>query len=97
MHTLGPWRWIYEKEPGFDDEPIALVGPSGEVCRFCDEAPYISPGLPPNKHDAALIAMAPELFALALRVARLNRDAGEIGAGMPASLVDEARRLTDPA
>jgi hypothetical protein len=31
------------------------------------------------------------LTALARRVARLNRDAGEIGAGMLASLIDDAR------
>ena len=35
-----------------------------------------------------------ELEAFAERVARLNRDAGEIGAGMLATLVDEARRLS---
>ena len=36
---------------------------------------------------------APELLALAQRVAALNRDAGEIGAGMLASLVDDARAV----
>ena len=32
-----------------------------------------------------------KLLALAVRVANLNRDAGEIGAGMLAQLVDQAR------
>ena len=34
------------------------------------------------------------LYALAERVARLNPDAGEIGAGMLASLVEQARAVT---
>ena len=45
--------------------------------------------------NARLIAKAPDLLKLAQRIAALNRDAGEIGAGMLASLVDDARRLTD--
>lgn len=34
-----------------------------------------------------------QLYKLAARIARLNKDAGEIGAGMLASLVDEANRI----
>lgn len=38
-------------------------------------------------------AATPHLIALAKRVARLNPDAGEIGPGMLASLVTDARRI----
>lgn len=38
-----------------------------------------------------------QLQALAQRVANLNRDAGEIGPGMLAQLVDQARKITPQA
>lgn len=40
--------------------------------------------------NAQAYAAMPELLALALRVANLNKKAGEIGAGMLAQLIDEA-------
>ncbi len=44
-----------------------------------------------NFADAHLIGAAPQLLALAERVARLNAASPTIGAGMLASLVDEAQ------
>ncbi len=49
-----------------------------------------------EKDKSAYAAVAgPEMLALIERVARLNRDAGEIGPGMLASLVDEAKSILE--
>lgn len=83
-HTPGPWhcRGFPTISAGKGNGMVAKV-----LERYMDRAE--------REANARLIAKAPELHALALRIARLNRDAGEIGAGMLASLVDEARRLAD--
>lgn len=47
-----------------------------------------------HTHAVRVLRHIRDLEAFAERVARLNRDAGEIGAGMLATLVDEARRLS---
>lgn len=88
-HTPGPWRVCRANpSPTTGEWLIAGIGP-GYLAEVRDL------GRGQCEANARLIAKAPELHALALRIARLNRDAGEIGAGMLASLVDEARRLTE--
>lgn len=47
--------------------------------------------------DARVRAATPGLLVLAQRVARLNPDAGEIGAGMLKSLVTDARAVVQQA
>lgn len=81
QYTPGPW----------EARESCVIGPNGRVVVACVEG-FVSRG--DNDEDyatARLIAAAPELLALALRVSSLNPDAGEIGDGTLHQLVDAAR------
>lgn len=80
MHTPGPWRVANGIQIRSARDQIAKVW----MMRNGE-------GL----ENARLISKAPELLKLAQRMAALSRDAAEVGPGMLASLVDEARGLTE--
>lgn len=86
-HTPGPWEhaisgtaWSITADA--DPVYIAVVEMPGRMSKYamCEA-------------NARLIATSPELLELANRVASLNPDAGEIGPGMLAQLVSDARRI----
>lgn len=58
--TPGPWEWRMHETYNLP----ALYGANGEVVMdFGDDEPYYpTAGMPPNHHDQALIAAAPDLY-----------------------------------
>lgn len=91
MSGITPGGWGRNIPPA-SRYPVIFAGRNTHV------AQVLSRGLPPEQVEANanLIAAAPDLLALAERVAGLNRDAGEV-----AQLIDQARavvaRIIPPA
>lgn len=77
-------RRVYEKEIShIQVDPWMLTAQARAAIAFTQPSP-------PEPAD-----QLPALLKLAQQVARLNPDAGEIGAGMLASLVADARRIVN--
>jgi hypothetical protein len=100
--TPGPWQVvngtdIFTRLGGRNASGVEAAWNDGWHIADCDMGPSFTEegqaDIPyaEKQANARLFAAAPELLNLAERVARLNRDAGEIGAGMLAYLIDEAR------
>ena len=98
FHTPGPWTLHEDETTDEGGMPVRAIDPKdGMRFRVADVygIDVDSDHCAEIRANARLIAKAPELLNLALRIAALNRDAGEVGPGMLASLVDQARRLTE--
>ena len=91
-HTPGPWH-VAEHDHG-----IVVCTDSAKKSQYGASRYAAIGGFNRNDQEqlaealanARLIAAAPDLYNIAERVAHLNKNAGEIGAGMLASLVEDA-------
>lgn len=100
-HTPGPWQ-MHDSEYCPEEIWGNVEGPleDGRIkaTHVCIVTTKSSKQISDEEFaNARLIAVSPDLLALANRVASLNPDVGEIGPGMLAQLVGDARRIVAKA